>query len=211
MAVYIDPPLWPAHGTVFSHVISDRSVEELHRFIAGTPLSRRAFDLDHYDVPEALYDSMVRAGAVPVPAGELTRRLRASGLRVPARERPAKIRPQLLARWERLLPARPELGRDLLGRWEEPHRSYHTSVHLLEVLDRLDALRDAAAVAGADADSRSGTLNETQWAALRLATWFHDAVYRGVPGQDERYSAELCERMVGGLCSPITWWAWRCG
>ena len=198
MAVFIDPPLWPAHGTVFSHVISDRSVEELHRFIAGTPVSRRAFDLDHYDVPAALYDSMVRAGAVPVTAGELTRRLRASGLRVPARERPAKIRPRLLARWERLLPARPELGRDLLERWEEPHRRYHTSVHLLEVLDRLDALHDDdAAVAGADAGS--GAVNETQWAALRLAAWFHDAVYQGAPGQDERDSAELCERMVDGL------------
>ncbi|MGO2004190.1 DUF4031 domain-containing protein, partial [Arthrobacter rhombi] len=32
MAILIDPPLWPAHGTVFSHLVSDVSVEELHAF-----------------------------------------------------------------------------------------------------------------------------------------------------------------------------------
>ncbi|BAS15851.1 hypothetical protein AHiyo8_41540 [Arthrobacter sp. Hiyo8] len=39
MAVYVDPPLWPAHGTVFSHLVSDTSLEELHAFAeaAGFP------------------------------------------------------------------------------------------------------------------------------------------------------------------------------
>ena len=44
-------------------------------------------DLDHYDVPDSRVVELVALGAVQVSAGELIRRLRASGLRVPARER----------------------------------------------------------------------------------------------------------------------------
>lgn len=47
----------------------------------------RAFDRDHYDVPRERYDELVAAGAVPVGTRELIRRLRASGLRIPARDR----------------------------------------------------------------------------------------------------------------------------
>ena len=35
MSIYIDPPVWPAHGTVFSHLISDVSLAELHEFAAA--------------------------------------------------------------------------------------------------------------------------------------------------------------------------------
>lgn len=87
MAVLIDPPLWPAHGTVWSHVVSDTSIDELQRFAASVHLPPRSFDRDHYDVPASRYDELVAAGAVRVSANELTRRLIASGLRVRARDR----------------------------------------------------------------------------------------------------------------------------
>lgn len=81
MAVLIDPPTWPAHGTVFSHLVSDVSYDELHGFAAGAGVSPRAFDRDHYDVPMHLYDHLVALGAVPVRPRELVQRLIASGLR----------------------------------------------------------------------------------------------------------------------------------
>ena len=31
MTVLIDTPLWPKHGTVWSHLVSDSSIDELHR------------------------------------------------------------------------------------------------------------------------------------------------------------------------------------
>lgn len=100
MSIYIDPPVWPAHGTVFSHLISDVSLTELHEFAAAAGISERAFDRDHYDVPAHLYDELVQAGAVELSGAELTRTLIASGLRIPLKERPEKIRPRLLRAWE---------------------------------------------------------------------------------------------------------------
>lgn len=81
MAIFIDPPAWPAHGTLFSHLVSDESYEELHAFAASAGVSERAFDLDHYDVPMHLHDTLVAMGAAPVSSKELVRRLIASGLR----------------------------------------------------------------------------------------------------------------------------------
>lgn len=89
MTVLIDPPLWPAHGTLWSHVVSDASLEELHAFAERTGLPDRSFDLDHYDVPAERHASLVDAGAVAVTAGELVRRLIGSGLRITERERRA--------------------------------------------------------------------------------------------------------------------------
>lgn len=82
MAVLIDPPRWPAHGTVFSHLVSDVSYDELHVFATAMELPARAFDRDHYDVPLRLYDSLVNAGAEPVESRELLSRLIAAGLRI---------------------------------------------------------------------------------------------------------------------------------
>jgi hypothetical protein len=53
MAVLIDTPRWPAHDTLWSHLVSDTSLDELHEFAARMGIPRRSFDLDHYDVPEA--------------------------------------------------------------------------------------------------------------------------------------------------------------
>ena len=66
---------------------------------------------------------------------------------------------------------------ELLARWSEPHRRYHDRAHLAAVLSAIDLLRAEAG-------------DET---AVRLAAWFHDAVYDGRPGWDEERSAQLAQ------------------
>lgn len=74
-------------------------------------------------------------------------------------------------------PASLATGAELIARWSEPHRRYHTLDHLAAVLAALDGL------AGEAADDT----------AVRLAAWFHDAVYDGRPGWDEERSAQLAQ------------------
>lgn len=205
MSIYIDPPTWPAHGTVFSHLISDASLAELHEFAAAAGISERAFDRDHYDVPAHLYVNLVRAGAKELSGAQLTRTLIASGLRIPLKERPEKIRPRLLRAWEaafaprleradasaesraRLVTQVAELGERLLQAWEQPHRAYHHSGHLSQMLTDLDRLYAPHAQAGSTP------------LPLVLAAWFHDAVYEGAPGEDERRS----EQLAGASLEPL--------
>lgn len=71
------------------------------------------------------------------------------------------------------------------ARYAQPHRRYHTRVHVEHVLNEIDAL-------GPPADSRL---------PLQLAAWFHDAIY--APGRDdnENRSAHLAQEtleVVGG-------------
>ena len=209
MSIYIDPPIWPAHGTVFSHLISDVSLAELHEFAAAAGISERAFDRDHYDVPAHLYEELVQAGAIELSGAELTRTLIASGLRIPLKERPEKIRPRLLRAWEAAFAPRlntprlkhvedpaasqaqltaqvAELGENLLQAWEHPHRAYHHSGHLSQMLADLDRLYAAY------------PQGSTPLAPV-LAAWFHDAVYEGAPGEDERRS----EQLAGASLEPL--------
>ncbi len=80
------------------------------------------------------------------------------------------------------LAADPALGTDLLRRYGERHRRFHTVAHLSMVLGNL---------AEAEADPR-----------LALAAWFHDAIYRpGWPG-NERASALLARRELSRLGAP---------
>ncbi|GAA3703759.1 hypothetical protein GCM10023081_45130 [Arthrobacter ginkgonis] len=185
MAILIDPPFWPAHGTVFSHLVSDTSLEELHAFARAADLPERAFDRDHYDVPERRYADLVARGALPVQATELVRRLLRSGLRVPARQRPEKLDGILAAAWERLAPGQGRIGAELIERWSEPHRHYHDRTHLLAVIRALDLL------AGRHGED-PGDEPRVPW----LAAWFHDAVYRGEAGRDEEESAGLAARLL---------------
>ncbi|CAL2057106.1 MULTISPECIES: DUF4031 domain-containing protein [Streptomyces] len=83
MTVYIDPPTWPGHGRLWSHLVSDVSYGELQRFADGLGVPRRAFERDHYDLPAHRYADAVAAGAVEVGSRELVRLLRESGLRRP--------------------------------------------------------------------------------------------------------------------------------
>ncbi len=189
MGVYVDPPLWPAHGTVFSHLVSDTSLEELHAFADAAGIPERAFDGDHYDVPERRYQDLLSAGAIPVEARILVRKLIASGLRIPARQRSKALTVPLLERWNSTLPGHEELGFELLERWGEDHRKYHSRTHLLAVLEALDLLSEPTAPAH----------------SVTLAAWFHDAVYEGIAGQDEEQSARLAEDRlaVAGLPGPV--------
>ncbi|MEU8799486.1 DUF4031 domain-containing protein [Spirillospora sp. NPDC048819] len=79
--ILIDPPLWPARGRVWSHMVSDVSYEELHVFAAELGMPPRAFERDHYDVPSELYETAVSLGAQAVGCQELLSRLTAAGLR----------------------------------------------------------------------------------------------------------------------------------
>ncbi len=85
MAVLIDPPIWPARGRRWSHLVSDVSLAELHLFAGSIGIPDRGFEGDHYDVPEERYAGVVAAGAIPVSSRELLRRLQQSGLRRPKR------------------------------------------------------------------------------------------------------------------------------
>ncbi|MCW2790986.1 MAG: hypothetical protein JWO76_84 [Nocardioides sp.] len=79
-------------------------------------------------------------------------------------------------------------GRDvrdrLLAAYSDPARGYHDTRHLTEVLTRIDELL----AAGTPADP----------VTVRLAAWFHDGVYDGRPGAEER-SAAWAERDLPGL------------
>lgn len=75
-------------------------------------------------------------------------------------------------------------GEALLARWREPHRHYHTVDHLAAMLSIVDA------EGGAD--------------PVRLATWYHDAVYdpRSPGDANERESAALARAELAGLGVP---------
>jgi predicted metal-dependent HD superfamily phosphohydrolase len=88
----------------------------------------------------------------------------------------------LLERWNATLPGQPEIGEDLLRRYAEPHRRYHTAAHLRHVLTMIDELAE----------------NQDLF-LVRLAAWFHDAVYAIPSGQlsNEEASARLAIRTLG--------------
>ena len=87
----------------------------------------------------------------------------------------------LRARWQATLPDQPEIADDLLRRYAEPHRRYHTAEHLHHVLTMIDELAD-----------------DQDLFLVRLAAWFHDAVYAIPVGQvsNEEASARLAIRML---------------
>lgn len=85
MTVLVDTAQVPAHGGWWSHLASDVSAEELHRFAARLGVPRRAFEGDHYDVPDHLVATAVELGAELVTTRELLRRVRAAGLRTSKR------------------------------------------------------------------------------------------------------------------------------
>lgn len=86
MAILIDEPIWPAHGTTWGHLVSDASFDELHEFARRAGIPPRAFERDHYDYPAERRDALVAMGAEPVRSQELVRRLIRAGLRRRAHE-----------------------------------------------------------------------------------------------------------------------------
>ncbi|MFE6066090.1 hypothetical protein [Streptomyces sp. NPDC056525] len=104
----------------------------------------------------------------------------------------AEEHPELLQRWNSTLhaaragregPDPTPYGRNLLTRWAEPQRRYHTVDHLRAVLARIDEL--------ADQGGEGGELE-----LVRLAAWFHDAVYRPDRSENEERSAVLAEKAL---------------
>lgn len=88
-------------------------------------------------------------------------------------------RVELLARWNTTLPQQSELGENLIIRYSEPHRRYHNTKHLLDVLTVIDQLAD-----------------DHDLFLVQLAAWYHDAVYAVPAGQlsNEEASARLALR-----------------
>lgn len=74
------------------------------------------------------------------------------------------------------------VGRALLDCWSEPHRRYHDLDHLRAVLDAIDELAGLA----------------TDLTAVKLAAWYHDSVYHGLP-DDEENSARKAEAELTAL------------
>lgn len=68
------------------------------------------------------------------------------------------------------------LGTELLGRWQEVHRRYHTVDHLRSVLHALD---------------RIAATGDPVGPAVELAAWFHDAIYDPSRPGNEAASASL--------------------
>ena len=88
-----------------------------------------------------------------------------------------------LARWEacwRALGAVPPrvLLEELLARYREPHRAYHTLQHLEECFAALDLLGNAC----------------ERPAEVALGLWFHDAIYDTKRTDNEALSADWAER-----------------
>lgn len=83
--ILIDPPAWPAHGRLWSHLVSDVSLDELHAFARAQGVPLKAFEGDHYDVPAEHHARLVAAGAVGTGAREVLRALHRAGLRRPKR------------------------------------------------------------------------------------------------------------------------------
>ncbi|WP_020578052.1 hypothetical protein [Actinopolymorpha alba] len=109
-------------------------------------------------------------------------------------ERSADIGAALLARWRAIFEGRAgaegragiepgaveDTGRGLLARYAEPRRRYHNLEHLAEVLEAIDEL----AASARDVD------------VVRLAGWFHDAVYDPHRSDNEEASARLAAGLL---------------
>ena len=72
---------------------------------------------------------------------------------------------------------------DLRSRLAEPHRAYHGQAHVDAMLERFRAAHE--------------TFHAPE--TVELAIWFHDAVYEPGAVDNERRSAALLRRALGGL------------
>lgn len=77
-------------------------------------------------------------------------------------------------------PVGPAVFDELVARYSEPHRKYHTLQHLTECLAHFEAVRDLA----------------EQPAEVEMALWFHDAIY-----DTQRHDNE--EKSAGWACEVL--------
>ena len=80
------------------------------------------------------------------------------------------------------LPCARALGVQLVAAYSHPERGYHDSLHLAEVLTRLQEL--SAEAVGFDR------------MPVVLAAWFHDSVYDGQPAAEKRSAAWAAEALA---------------
>ena len=91
----------------------------------------------------------------------------------------------LRQRWLKLLPDLPV--EPLLEAYSHPSRAYHNLEHLQEVLEWTDRV----------------PLEESERDLLRLALFYHDAVYEGRRSDNEQASADWAVRDLGGRAEPL--------
>ena len=101
----------------------------------------------------------------------------------------AGIAPELTARWRRVASAWgapadivDAVYRDVVTRYGEPHRHYHTLEHIAEVLQVVDELDGGA---------------EVEWAA-----WLHDVIYDVRAADSEARSAGYAGEVLAQLRAP---------
>jgi len=94
------------------------------------------------------------------------------------------------ATWQELgVPIEPSLLSafdELIARYSEPHRKYHTVRHLDECFAKLDDVRPFA----------------EHPAEVEVALWFHDAIYEKRSAQNEAKSADLAAATVRNAGKP---------
>ncbi len=90
-------------------------------------------------------------------------------------------RARLLSQWSDLVPQQPGGGAEIIARYADPARRYHTVAHLSAVLEGVRELSDVA----------------MQPHLVALAAWFHDAVYDVRRDDNEEQSAALAMLKLG--------------
>lgn len=76
---------------------------------------------------------------------------------------------------------------ELIARYGEPHRRYHTMAHIEDCLAQV---------------ATSVDLTDDQRELLEAAIWFHDAVYDPARGDNEAESARLARDRLTVACAP---------
>lgn len=77
---------------------------------------------------------------------------------------------------------------DLVARYSEPHRAYHTLAHIRRCLDEFELVKNFI----------------TRPDAVELALWYHDAIYNTKANDNEEKSAALARTMMRNAGLPDT-------
>jgi predicted metal-dependent HD superfamily phosphohydrolase len=76
-----------------------------------------------------------------------------------------------------------QVGTDLIARYSEPARHYHNLTHIGEMLEIVESLANVV----------------SDMTAMRLAVWFHDAVYDSRAKGNEERSTDLATRCLSEM------------